>query len=441
MSSDDDNDAAAENVSGSEAIGAALVAATIKLLGGVPPHKVTSRQIAAEAGVNVGQIHHFFGSKDNLIIAAMNSTMAHNTSNAGEGRPSLPIQTEERSANWSTMAYIAACELWQAAPPEEPNEIIDLIVAERAAERALAPTHPHVTADVAALVALQSAWWTFRDLIECALEPYGVDVPRLRADVAQRSERLFDESLPLLPGVERSTDSPACGAAECGVEADGAEEDGAVVCPLADRASRPRPQGREEVRESLLDAAVELISARAMSEVTTKDIAALAGVNHGQVHHYFGSKGDLVAEASERDSRSFIEQRMDGGGSFPLPIDPGLRTPLWRALAHNAMTGGWDRPNYGQVLVVQRMVEARAADLGCDPKDPDVLADAAVVHAYGIGWDVFQDVINFVLRSYGGVTPEVEDRISAISNRLVGPTIDLTASDAGERPRGETLRR
>ena len=48
------------------------------------------------------------------------------------------------------------------------------------------------------------------------------------------------------------------------------------------------------MRASLLESASELFAARGPSRVTVREIAESAGVNHGQVHHYFGSKDGLL---------------------------------------------------------------------------------------------------------------------------------------------------
>ena len=49
----------------------ALVAAAAELLGEVGPRAITVRDIAAQAGVNHGLVHHYFGGKDGLLREAM----------------------------------------------------------------------------------------------------------------------------------------------------------------------------------------------------------------------------------------------------------------------------------------------------------------------------------------------------------------------------------
>jgi AcrR family transcriptional regulator len=51
----------------------------------------------------------------------------------------------------------------------------------------------------------------------------------------------------------------------------------------------------EDAREKLMDAAAELFAQK--SNVSVRAIAKAAGVNHGLVHYYFGSKESLKREA------------------------------------------------------------------------------------------------------------------------------------------------
>ena len=57
-----------------------------------------------------------------------------------------------------------------------------------------------------------------------------------------------------------------------------------------------RPLGRDAVREALVLATTELIVERGLS-MSVREIAARAGVNHGLVHTYFGSKDGLLSAA------------------------------------------------------------------------------------------------------------------------------------------------
>jgi AcrR family transcriptional regulator len=61
--------------------------------------------------------------------------------------------------------------------------------------------------------------------------------------------------------------------------------------------------------EALLDAAERLLVEVGHAGVTTRALAAEAGVNHGLVHYYFGSVENLLARVLERFTERMIERQ------------------------------------------------------------------------------------------------------------------------------------
>ncbi|MFB7251148.1 TetR family transcriptional regulator [Microbacterium sp. NPDC056234] len=60
---------------------------------------------------------------------------------------------------------------------------------------------------------------------------------------------------------------------------------------------RGRPRGRSDSRARIIAAAVDEFGERGYDGSTIRSIAAGAGVDAALVHHYFGTKADLFAEA------------------------------------------------------------------------------------------------------------------------------------------------
>lgn len=63
----------------------------------------------------------------------------------------------------------------------------------------------------------------------------------------------------------------------------------------------------EQSQASILAAARLLFAERGFTGVSVRDIAQASGVTHGLVHHYFGSKDDLIAEVMRREVRVAAE--------------------------------------------------------------------------------------------------------------------------------------
>jgi AcrR family transcriptional regulator len=71
------------------------------------------------------------------------------------------------------------------------------------------------------------------------------------------------------------------------------------------RASRTR----EAARTALLDAAERLLIEEGHAGITTRKVAAEAGVNHGLVHYYFGSIEELLFQAMERYTERLLDRQ------------------------------------------------------------------------------------------------------------------------------------
>jgi AcrR family transcriptional regulator len=69
-----------------------------------------------------------------------------------------------------------------------------------------------------------------------------------------------------------------------------------------------RLAARELLRDTLLDAALELLRERAWSEITMADVAAAAGISRQTLYSEFGSRGEFAQAAVAREGGRFIAQ-------------------------------------------------------------------------------------------------------------------------------------
>jgi AcrR family transcriptional regulator len=71
----------------------------------------------------------------------------------------------------------------------------------------------------------------------------------------------------------------------------------------------PRPRIHD--RDTVLDAAESLAVQTGPAGVTTRAVAAAAGVSNGAIYHSFRSRGDLLAQTWLRAARGFLEVQSD----------------------------------------------------------------------------------------------------------------------------------
>ena len=73
----------------------------------------------------------------------------------------------------------------------------------------------------------------------------------------------------------------------------------------------PKTSAREAAEEALLDAAERLLVDVGHAAITTRRLAAEAGVNHGLVHYYFGSNENLLVHALERFTARLVARQRE----------------------------------------------------------------------------------------------------------------------------------
>lgn len=157
-----------------------------------------------------------------------------------------------------------------------------------------------------------------------------------------------------------------------------------------------RPQGREAVREALIEAATELFASRGASAVSVRDIAKKARVNHGLVHRHFGSKSALQKEVVERlvavVSANVLPAEGDDISSLIRRTFQGTTTAThdtyFRILAR-ALLDGEDVDSIQSRFPVAQMLVAAAEKSGVERPRMYVARRIAT----GLGWLLFEPYI------------------------------------------------
>ncbi len=157
-----------------------------------------------------------------------------------------------------------------------------------------------------------------------------------------------------------------------------------------------RPQGREAVREALIEAATELFANHGASAVSVRDIAKKARVNHGLVHRHFGSKSALQKEVVERlvaaVSANVVPAEGDDISSLIRRTFEGTATAThdtyFRILAR-ALLDGEDVDSIQTRFPVAQMLVTAAEKSGVDR--PRLYVARRI--ATGLGWLLFEPYI------------------------------------------------
>ncbi len=144
-----------------------LVLAGARLLQRLAPTAISGRKLAAEAGVNYGSIHHYFGSVDEIIRQSfqLHRTMFYEVERSGDKPPDFFSVTQHPG-------YVRAVT-WQALDPKFAGSGSEFPVAVSLI-RSLEQNGGHINTTARALVcsllSLQLSWALFRPIINASLQ-------------------------------------------------------------------------------------------------------------------------------------------------------------------------------------------------------------------------------------------------------------------------------
>jgi AcrR family transcriptional regulator len=160
---------------------------------------------------------------------------------------------------------------------------------------------------------------------------------------------------------------------------------------------------KEETSTTLLEAAKKVLRQNGYAGLSTRDVAAAAGVPLSQIHYHFGSKQGLVMALFEYLNAQLLDRQN------ALFADTAL-----------SFSQRWDRAcEYldddiasGYVRVLQELIAASWADA----------AVAKAVRAAGMGWiDLIIGVAREAEQKLGGLGPLTPEEVGAlIANAFIG---------------------
>lgn len=158
------------------------------------------------------------------------------------------------------------------------------------------------------------------------------------------------------------------------------------------KTKRRSPITRAEGERRLIEAAYQLVHERPFSEVGVRDIAALADVNHGFVHTWFGSKNDLLLSVVRRQFLELAEtvQRAEPGQPAMYFFDPDIvvivRLVLWLNLE------GVDTSNLFNDMPILDALTLRYVEV--EKIDPAIARQAAIqAISIGLGAGTFAPIL------------------------------------------------
>ncbi|MGY9071397.1 MAG: TetR/AcrR family transcriptional regulator [Acidimicrobiales bacterium] len=182
-----------------------------------------------------------------------------------------------------------------------------------------------------------------------------------------------------------------------------------------------KPVGKADVMRALLDATTALIVEKGLS-MSVREIASRAGVNHGLIHTYFGTKENLLTAAFDDIQARAADERDELG--FPPADLAGRRDgELARALARVMLEGQADPFSSRRITASWRSALATSAP---ELTTAEVNERVIVAASLALGYALFADHLAMLVDVSPEDRPGIDTRVAELVAEFGGiPTPDL----------------
>lgn len=184
-------------------------------------------------------------------------------------------------------------------------------------------------------------------------------------------------------------------------------------------------RGRQSVELALVQSAGEILAEVGAHAMSVRDVARHAGVNHGQVHHYFGSKQALVRAAMKHLAADHFRRSMERAGSRDVPPALSLAADeqYWKAVIRLVIEGELDiaRIEVDEGTSVPRhALGVLTRRRGLDVPDLDAKSAVAVSAALQLGWVALEEFLFLV----ADVRPDEQEQVRTQARRIAAALFD-----------------
>ena len=209
--------------------------------------------------------------------------------------------------------------------------------------------------------------------------------------------------------------------------------------------TKPRPRGREDVANAILDSARTLIADRGPSSVALREIADDAGVNFGLLYHYFGTKDQLLnavyARSAGNAADRFLEvDHLDDALSVLMTMGDGATA---RLVAWAVLEGRDPAELFGESPALSVLADLLQRDAGVEGNP--VSADAARVFAamamvIALGWRLFGPLALTMAGAEAHDPAQYADQVQRYVRRFAKAAVMPESPPPAPRPGAATVR-
>ena len=195
---------------------------------------------------------------------------------------------------------------------------------------------------------------------------------------------------------------------------------------IAEQPTQPRKQTEAEAK--LIAAAADLLGEVGPRAMSVRMVAERAGVNHGLVHHYFGSKEGLMRAAMLLLVEQHAEDVREKSHGNPIPdalvltSEPRYLRAVVRAVLDNEMELATMELEAG-VSIPRGALQHVAKMRHLDVPDTQIKALAAIGMALEMGWAALEPFIFSVADVQGKEQEQVREIVRKFRDSIIADFI------------------
>ena len=160
----------------------------------------------------------------------------------------------------------------------------------------------------------------------------------------------------------------------------------------------------KNVEQRLIEATKHLVCSTGPKNISTREIANCAGVNHAQIHHYFGGKAKLLEETYKQLAIEHVEQFKNKNISINnlgnQPLSSGLINNYYQAIIRAVLDGELDLAKLqieSNLSMSKELLSQLAASKNLDKPTPEMKSAIALGLVIEFGLAAMKDYIEDLL--------------------------------------------
>ena len=160
----------------------------------------------------------------------------------------------------------------------------------------------------------------------------------------------------------------------------------------------------KNVEQRLIEATKHLVCSTGPKKISTREIANCAGVNHAQIHHYFGGKTKLLEETYKQLAIEHVEQFKNKNISINnlgnQPLSYGLINNYYQAIIRAVLDGELDLAKLqveSNLSMSKELLSQLAASKNLDEPTPEMKSAIALGLVIEFGLAAMEDYIEDLL--------------------------------------------